>query len=274
MKQDQAEDDADADHDADQDERHDARAVTDEKSCPIVASTCPSCTSCTVRTTMPVYQAEAISATRLASSPPTALSRADRGDQRHRRVHDQRRRDEDGERLAVGVDDRLQDGADVDPSGCGGCGGHRLMLASGPVRSTGTPSGRAAIARSISRLREVRVLERAREVGVVGRQVEVAVPAEPEQDHALVAGLLRRLRLLDHRADRVGRLGRRDDALGARELHAGGERLRLAVGARLDEALVHERRDQRRVAVVAQAAGVDGRRARSRGRACTSASAA
>ncbi len=48
--------------------------MTDEKSCPIVASTRPSWTSCTVRTTIPVYQADAISATMLASSPPAALS--------------------------------------------------------------------------------------------------------------------------------------------------------------------------------------------------------
>ena len=48
--------------------------VTERNSSPIPASTCPSCTSCTVRTTIPAYHAEATSPRRLATSPPAALS--------------------------------------------------------------------------------------------------------------------------------------------------------------------------------------------------------
>src|SRR4051794_28525819 len=84
-------------------------------------------------------------------------------------------------------------------------------------------------------LAELGVLERACEVRVVRRQVEVAVPAEPEEDHPLLPGLARGLRLLDRRADRVGGLGRRDDALAAGELQRRRERLVLPVRARLDQ---------------------------------------
>src|SRR5664279_4111220 len=42
-------------------------------------------------------------------------------------------------------------------------------------------------------LGELGVLEFAGQVGVVGRQVEVAVAAEPEEDHARLARLARRL---------------------------------------------------------------------------------
>src|SRR3954464_3951025 len=52
-------------------------------------------------------------------------------------------------------------------------------------------------------LTELRVLERAGEVGVVGGEVEVAVPAQPEEDHALLPRLARRRGLLDRRPDRV-----------------------------------------------------------------------
>jgi hypothetical protein len=64
------------------------------------------------------------------------------------------------------------------------------------------------------------------------------VPAEAEQDHALLAGLLGGERLVDRRADRVRGLGRRDDPLRAREVQRRGERLVLAVGARLDQGLI------------------------------------
>ena len=70
--------------------------------------------------------------------------------------------------------------------------------------------------------------------------------------------------------DRVRRLGRRDDPLGARELHRRGEDVGLAVGLGADEPVEDELRDQRRHAVVAEAAGVDARAGRSRGRACAS----
>ena len=51
--------------------------------------------------------------------------------------------------------------------------------------------------------------------------------------------------------------GRRDDALGAGELHAGLEGGDLRHRHRLDQAFVQQLRHQRRIAVVAQAAGVD-----------------
>src|SRR4051794_27320456 len=105
-------------------------------------------------------------------------------------------------------------------------------------------------------LRELDVLELAGEVVVVGRHVEMAVAREVEEDHALLARLLRRVGLLDHRADRVRGLRAGDDALGAREAHRGLERLVLAIGARLHESVLHQAAHDRRVAVVAEAAGV------------------
>src|SRR5919108_2392443 len=45
-------------------------------------------------------------------------------------------------------------------------------------------------------LAEFGVLERARQVRVVGAEIEVAVSAEPEQDHALLARLARGERVL------------------------------------------------------------------------------
>ena len=72
-----------------------------------------------------------------------------------------------------------------------------------------------------------------------------------------LAGLRGRERLVDRDADGVGRLGRRQDALGPGELDAGLEARPLVDAARLDEAVLLEQADQRRHAVVAQAAGVD-----------------
>ena len=66
-------------------------------------------------------------------------------------------------------------------------------------------------------LGELRVLEGAGQEGVVGAEIEVAVAAQAEQDHSLLACLARRVGFLEDRADRVGGLGRRDDPLGARE---------------------------------------------------------
>ena len=57
--------------------------------------------------------------------------------------------------------------------------------------------------------------------------------------------------------DGVGRLGCRQDALGAGELDAGLEARALVDAPGLDEAVLLEQADQRRHAVVAQAAGVD-----------------
>ena len=63
------------------------------------------------------------------------------------------------------------------------------------------------------------------QVRVVGGEVEVAVAAEAEEDHPLLARLGAASRLVDRRAERVGGLGRRDDALGAREPQRRGEGL-------------------------------------------------
>ena len=118
-----------------------------------------------------------------------------------------------------------------------------------------------------------RSVELAAMVGVVGGHVEVAVAAEVEEDHPLLAGLLRRLGLVDRGADRVRRLGRRQDALDAGELDGRREGARLRDRGRLDDARLDERAD-----AAASRRGSEARRsgapaARSRGRACTSASA-
>ena len=66
--------------------------------------------------------------------------------------------------------------------------------------------------------RVLEVLELAGEVRVVRRHVDVAVAGEVEEDGPLLPLLLRLERLVDRGPDRVRRLGRRDDELGAREL--------------------------------------------------------
>src|SRR5690242_15321736 len=86
------------------------------------------------------------------------------------------------------------------------------------LRDRRRPNGELRERRVELVLAELRVLERAGEVRVVGGEVEVAVTAQPEQDHALLPRLTGGGRLVDRRADRVGRLGRRDDALRPREL--------------------------------------------------------
>src|SRR3989442_769307 len=73
-----------------------------------------------------------------------------------------------------------------------------------------------------------------------------------------LALLLALERLVDGAADGVRRLRRGQDALGARELDGRLERRDLGDGPRLDDALVVELADQRRHAVVAEAAGVHG----------------
>ena len=88
----------------------------------------------------------------------------------------------------------------------------------------------------------------------------MAVSAQAEQDHARLARVSRAGGLVDHGADRVRGLGSGDDPLGAREPHRGLERLVLFVGSRLDQTRFYQAAYQRRVAVVAQAAGVHGRR--------------
>src|SRR5918999_3804880 len=92
-------------------------------------------------------------------------------------------------------------------------------------------------------LAELDLGEVAGQVVVVGLHVEVAVAAQVEHDHSLLAGLLRRHRLVDRRADGVVRLGRRDDPLRPGELHACLEHLVLRVGAGLHESLPNQQRD-------------------------------
>jgi hypothetical protein len=100
------------------------------------------------------------------------------------------------------------------------------------------------------------VLELAAQVRLVGAEVEVAVAGEVEQDRLLLAFLLGALGLVDGHPDGVGRLRGRDDAFRARELQGGVERGELRHRLGLDHALVEQLADQRRHAVVAQAAGV------------------
>jgi hypothetical protein len=97
-------------------------------------------------------------------------------------------------------------------------------------------------------------------VGGVGSHVEVAVAADVDEDHALLARLLGRLCLVEGGADRVRRLGRRDDPLAGGEAHRRLEGGVLADRLRLDHPLLDQRGETGRVPVVAQAAGVDGRR--------------
>ena len=95
------------------------------------------------------------------------------------------------------------------------------------------------------------------EVGLVRRHVEVTVAAERGEDRARLAGLLAAQGLPDRGRDRVRRLGRRHDPLGARERHRGAEALQLRDRLGLHEAELVDVGDQRCHAVVAQPAGVD-----------------
>jgi hypothetical protein len=63
----------------------------------------------------------------------------------------------------------------------------------------------------------------------------VAVAAQVEQDHPRLAASARVERLVDGDLDRVGRLGRREDALGPGELDAGLEARALVDARGLDE---------------------------------------
>ena len=85
----------------------------------------------------------------------------------------------------------------------------------------------------------------------------MAVSGEVEEDQSLLPGLLRRLRLVEHCADRVSRLGTGDDPLAAGEADRGLERGRLLDRCGLDQALLDEGAEAGRVAVVAKAPGVD-----------------
>ena len=135
----------------------------------------------------------------------------------------------------------------------------REMLALGSdlsTQATGSPSI-ARSARLDLRLVELEVDELAGEVVVVGGHVEVAVAGEVEEDRPLDALLVGGGGRSQGAVDRVGGLGRRDDPLAAGEQHRRGEDVALEVGLGADQAVAQELRDERRRAVVAQAAGVD-----------------
>src|SRR6185312_6069725 len=125
-----------------------------------------------------------------------------------------------------------------------------------PFRSA---DGRQAGERGLDLLARVLVvLERTVEIPLVRREVEVTVTTQVEQDDLRFARLLGGERLVDGDADRMGRLGRREDPLRAGERDADLERGPLMDGLRLDVAALLEEADQRRHAVIPQAAGVDG----------------
>src|SRR5206468_660615 len=67
------------------------------------------------------------------------------------------------------------------------------------------------------------ILELAREVVVVGRHIEVAVAGKVEQDGALLARLVGRLRNLQRPVNGVRGLRRRENSLASREEHGRGE---------------------------------------------------
>lgn len=87
------------------------------------------------------------------------------------------------------------------------------------------------------------------------------MPRVGEEDHTLLVLLLGGEHFADDRTDRVGRLGGWDRPLRASELQACLAHLGLRICERLHASQSHERADDDgRIAVVAQAAGVDGRR--------------
>jgi hypothetical protein len=86
----------------------------------------------------------------------------------------------------------------------------------------------------------------------------VAVAAQRSEDDLGLARLGAVAGLADGRRDRVRRLRGRDDALGTGEADAGLEALGLADRLGLDQAQLVDVAEQRRHAVVAQPAGVDG----------------
>ena len=85
-------------------------------------------------------------------------------------------------------------------------------------------------------------------------------PERLKRIDALAALGLGGLGLLEDDPDRVRGLGRRDDALGPAERHRRARRRRSCDRAALDQALLDQRTESGGIAVVAQAAGVEGRR--------------
>src|SRR4051794_27534805 len=117
---------------------------------------------------------------------------------------------------------------------------------------------RQAGERSLDLLERVlEVLEAAVEVPLIGGQVEMTMTTQVEQDDARFAGLLGGKGFVHRDADRMGRLRRREDPLGASEGHAGLEAGALVDASRLDVAMVLEQADERRHPVIAETTGVD-----------------
>ena len=94
-------------------------------------------------------------------------------------------------------------------------------------------------------LRELRILEVPRQIRVVGAQVEVAMPAETEQDHALLAGLL--AALASSIAARIACAGSGAGMIPSERANVIGrvERLVLPICPRLHEPVLDQRADER-----------------------------
>src|SRR3954449_6948820 len=104
---------------------------------------------------------------------------------------------------------------------------------------------------------DVLVEHGAGEIGLVRRQVQVTVSAERGEDDLLLTRLLARQGFPDAGGERVGRLWRRQDALGPGELDTCREALRLRDGDGLHETRLVDVADERRHPVVAKPARVD-----------------
>ena len=94
----------------------------------------------------------------------------------------------------------------------------------------------------------------------VGLHVEVTMAAEVEENGARLAFRFGFEGLADGFGDGVVGFGRGHDAFGAGKLNAGSECIELLHGGGFGQAEIDDMRDQRRHAVIAQAAGVNSRR--------------
>src|SRR5674476_288439 len=148
---------------------------------------------------------------------------------------------------------------------------HNTMVAVLARRLASSPSGRCLASLSHSRLRPVYPagppgrlagtlrgpLVRYSDVSRVGRQIQDSVAGQPDHNDLAVG---RGARVVERRGDRMRRLRRRDDRLGARKDDARREGGVLLDRDRVDQAEVHRVRDHRRHPVIAQPTRVDGRR--------------
>src|SRR5438552_12904451 len=129
------------------------------------------------------------------------------------------------------------------------------------LRTAGGFTGLLDLRHAPQRLRDLRgrvlvVLKLAAEVGLVRAQIEMAVAGEVEKNRLTLAVALASKRLVDRDADGVRGLGRRDDALGARELHRRLEGGQLGYRQRLAHALVVALAHERGPAVILQSVRV------------------